>query len=489
MKLTTLLLTASVAANAALLAFLLLRPAPTAIAPDARPRAAATASAQGDALRAALASGDAAALAAAGLSPETIRELTVGRALARALDRTRAARASQPADSRWWRNRSGPAGSRELQLQNQRELLAALAAAGFEDAAGLFSSGTQSDQLAFLSPEKRNALRQVLGDYADMMSKFGANGIQLASDRERMKLLAAERERDIAALLSPAEFEAYQLRTSTTAANVRARYGDGIETEEDYRKIYALQKAFDDKYPFDPATGGRISGDAMRERSEAQRQLQDDLRTSLGNDKYAALRRASDSDLRNVDSLASRLNLPANTTDRVATSRDTLAAESQRINNDTSLTGAQRREQIQALGSRAKADLVQTLGAEAADAYAQRSPWVSMLQNGIPYSTTQPANHPGSMLGGTNIYPVPPAGSSGSGAVRQGFTIATPADFVGAVDPTALAPSGGVQVMTFSTSSSDPTSGSPATGTGQRVMVVPKPGTTTPTTPSSTPAP
>ena len=53
--------------------------------------------------------------------------------------------------------------------------------------------------------------------------------------------------------------------------------------------------------------------------------------------------------------------------------------------------GAPAHEQLQALAARAKTDLTATLGAEAADAYAQRSQWMSMLQGGIGYSTTPTA--------------------------------------------------------------------------------------------------
>ena len=38
-------------------------------------------------------------------------------------------------------------------------------------------------------------------DYDEMMAKFSTGGVQLASDKERLRLLRAERARDIAALL------------------------------------------------------------------------------------------------------------------------------------------------------------------------------------------------------------------------------------------------------------------------------------------------
>lgn len=486
MKPVSLLLAASLVANAALVGLYVTRPAaaPAPAAATATPnRSAAGQPGPGlvsDSLRAALERGDVAALTAAGLTPELARELALGRTFARLAERLRATSAS--GDDRWWRSRATNA-AREQQLVARREFADALTAA-FGDDLGLFTAGGDA-ALSFLSPEKRLALRRITQDYDEMMAKFGAGGIQLPSDRERLKLLRAERDRDLAALLTPAEREAYDLRTSATAANLRARYGDGLESEDDFRKVYALQKAFDEKFPLDAATG-RVSPETLRQRADAARQLQDDLRSALGDQKYSALRRASDSDLRNVESLATRLNLAADTTDRVAAAREALAGESQKINADSALTPQQRRTAIQDLAAKAKADLNRTLGPEAGEAYAQRSPWVSMLQGGLAYTTSPQAGNPASALAtGQSVYPVMPAGGT-PGATRQAvFVGGTPSLEVGGLGEAG----GGIrEVVTFSTSVVESTGATPPGA--QRVIVAPGTVTTPPSNqPGSVAAP
>ncbi len=482
MKPTVLLLAASLVANVAFVALYATRsPAPAPAASSAPTPSAARPAAGDSALRAALASGDAAALRAAGVAPELARELAAGRAFARLSEKLRAAKSAAPADGKWWRNSGNTAAARENQLQLRRELSDALVSA-FGDDLGLFSAGSSDAQLAFLSPEKRTALRRITQDYDEMIAKFSAGGIQLPSDKERLRLLREERERDIAALLSPDERLAYELRTSATAANVRARYGDGIRTEEDYRKIYALQKAFDEKFPAD-ALAGRVSMETMRARSDAQRQLQDDIRAAVGDSNYAALRRATDSDLRNVDSLVTRLNLPPATTDRVAAARETLAAESQRINADTTVPFPQRRAAITELSARAKSELTAALGAEAGEAYAQRSPWVGMLNSGMAYSTTPTAATPTVGAGPAQaIYPVMPAGvSAGPGNTRvvvNASSSDSPAMHLGELSlGGAPVVRENVQVMTFSTSAvetASPVQTVPP-GAGQRTIIVAPP--------------
>jgi hypothetical protein len=409
-KPTTVLLLASLVANVALVSLVYTS---RSAAPGATVRAAASKSAPTDG---ALTTDATRATEAAGLSPDAAHQLALGRALAHYTTAMRATM-SKTGTGKWWQKPDPSRLTREQRedlLQAKREMSDAMIAATGSDA--FFMNNLTEGNISFLPEAKREQLRKILADYQDMMDQYGsAGGIQLASDREKMKLLRAERERDIAALLSPEELADYQMRTSPSADTVRNRYGSAIQSEEDFRKIYALQKAYDDKFPAESFTG-RITPDVMKARTEAAQQLQADLRAAVGDEAYAALKRASDSDLRTVDALVARLSLAPETTDRIAAARDNYAAESQRIMADAATPFMQRRDQMQALATRAKSELASTLGAEAADAYAQRSPWVSMLQSGIGFTTTPTANSPGALsLGGgptQSVFPVMPAGAN-----------------------------------------------------------------------------
>jgi hypothetical protein len=474
MKPVTLLLAGSLAANVLLVGWYLARsegasrPANARPAPVATPAASGSRAADAEALRVALATGDAAALAAAGVSPDIARQLAIGRAFERYAQRSAAGR--EPAtDGRWWRNTPGRR-DREPELVARRELSDALSAALGHDPLKL-SGGGDDATLSFLPPAKREALRRIVQDYDEMIAKFSSDGIQLPSDREKLDLLRAERDRDIAALLTPAERAQYEMRTSALAAQVRARYGDAIGSEAEFKTIYELQKAFDERFPREAFTG-RISPELMQQRAEAERQLQQEIRAALGEQRYAELRRTSDPDLRVVDSLVSRLNLPAGTTDQIASARDSYAAASQRINSDATLTPQDRRTQIQELAARARGELAQTLGGEAADVYAQRSSWITMLQNGVAF-TTDPREAAGLGAlrgGGTSVFPVmPPRGAAVSGE-RQIFNFAPPEGpapggggaFMTPAYGAGAAPADNVPVISVTTSGSSSGSSTPA---------------------------
>lgn len=476
MKLTPLLLAASLIANVALIVVMATRldttPAPKSAPSTTSTNSDSDATRRADALRAALASGDAAALAAAGVSAEIARELMVGRTFARMAEKVRASQTKATADDKWWRARPGlaTAGSREQQLVARRELSDALIAA-FGDDLGL--GGSDQSQLAFLPEAKRDALRRINQDYDEMMAKFSAGGVQLPSDREKLRLLRLERERDIAALLTPEERMAYEMRTSMSGNIVRSRYGDAIESEAEFQKIYALQKAFDERYSRE-ALAGKISPEVLRARSEAERQLDGQIRAAVGDERYAAMRRAADPDVRTIDGLASRLNLPPATTDNVLASRDSYSVASQRIASDASVPIPERRAQIQALVAQAKSELTRSLGSEGAEAYTQRSPWINMLQNGMAYSTTPPEGAPGSLLpgGGQSVYPVMPAGALPPGAQRQVVFNASTAVDGAVISDTYVG--GANNIVSFGVAA-DPAAAPAGTGQPRQMIIAPAP--------------
>jgi hypothetical protein len=449
MKLPLVLLVASLGANAVLLTTLARRPAnpPPAAPTPARP---APVPDPAERFRAALASGQARDLEAAGLDPAAARDLLLGRRLAALVQRPRAA-----GGERWWR--PDPAGT---QARDQlRRQLGVILGETLGDDAGLAGPG-----LDFLPTAKQAALRRIDQDYADLRARFGAGGIVLPSDQERLRLLTAERERDLAALLSPEERAAYDLRFSPSAAIVRARYGEGLETEEEFRRVFALQQAFDARFPAETAAA-RNDPAGRQQFADAQRQLEEAVRAALGEDAYARVRRARDGDLRNLEGLATRLNLPADTTGRLAAARENFAAASQRLQADASLPPDQRRARVQALATEARTTLAQTLGTEAAEAYARQSPWVTMLQGGLAFSLTPPADLP-LRAQGMSVFPVLPAGANPAGAVRQAV-----------ITETAEGGSGGnrmeVRVLNFSTSGAAPAPNAPAPAGGPTILVPP----------------
>ncbi len=136
MKFTPVLLTLSLVANLALALTLARRASPPDATALARTSTVSKRSSSSDpssnALRAALASGDASALEAAGLPADAVRQLLLRRAFQRFGERMRATQSPSP-DGRWWRNRGPGSGNREEALLARRELSDAMMAAFGDD--------------------------------------------------------------------------------------------------------------------------------------------------------------------------------------------------------------------------------------------------------------------------------------------------------------------------------------------------------------------
>lgn len=423
MKFGPLLLGASLLANVAL-GVLLVRqsPGPTTAETPKRNSAlkatapTAAAAKPGQSLEEALASGDSAALLAAGVSPDIIRALTLGRAFDRLQDRLRQLREAHARDPRYWRNArnfDGPRNRAPL-IAAQREFSDAVRQAYGFSIDEFFSE--RDARYSYLSPEKRATLQRIEQDYDEMMSQVYAdvNGLQLPADREKLKLLRAERERDIAAAMSPAEREQFELHDSPAARDVMYRYGVALDSEEDFKRVVALQKAFNDRYG---NNDGQRTPEQMKDRRTAEAQLRDQILASFSPEQQAALKRANDADYRTLNSLAQRLNLPGTVTDSVLATRNAYATQSMAINANTSLTEQERRAQLQALATRAQADLRNSLGADGAQAFAERAIWISMLKNGAAFSTN-PRDGNG-VSGEASVVRVPPPGARRSAPVTS----------------------------------------------------------------------
>ena len=385
------LLVVSVAANAALLTMLLLRqPAAensSATSSDRDPQAAASAADQR--LRAALVSGDAAALAAAGCPPDIIRTLGVGRAYRRQYDRMRALRTPPDNGRLYWRREPGQDGfgsmtreQRQEFMKLQRDFQDEMIAAGQPQWLGF---GGNPYVASYLPADVQEKLSRIEWDYREMNSDLWAESgnLQLESDKDKQKLLQTERERDIAALLGPEVYAQYQLRGSPSATTVRNRYGSAINSEAEYGAIFAVQKSFDDQYggPNPPA------GTDPEARRVAEGKLQEDIATMLGPERVQAVLRDTDPEFRTLTDLSKRLNLPSTTPEAIYAMRDNYAAESAQITATPGLSAADQSAQLKVLAARAQADLDKTLGAEAATAFAGRAMWLKALKNGSAFST------------------------------------------------------------------------------------------------------
>ncbi|MEO6567346.1 MAG: hypothetical protein ABIO94_01175, partial [Opitutaceae bacterium] len=94
---------------------------------------------------------------------------------------------------------------------------------------------------------KLSQIQSITADYNDLSKQVSdaADGILFPQDRATLALLQKEREADIARLLSPEEMLEYELHHSSTANRLLAQTSAFDATEEEFRALFALNRAVD----------------------------------------------------------------------------------------------------------------------------------------------------------------------------------------------------------------------------------------------------
>ncbi len=224
-------------------------------------------------------------LRAAGFPPSMIRALVVASVRESFLPKYRAALPASAAEWSYWKAGSTYYDSKlyaDIRTLAREETDTVKRLLGADDApADDPFAVTNARRFGPLSAEKADQLRRLNEDYADMTyeARMAMRGLKFPGDAEKLAYLDAERRADIAKLLTPAEQEAYTLRSSPAADQLRYKLAAFNPTADEFRAIFAQQQAFDEK--FAPSSTATPSVNTP-ERTLAQTQLQESLKTALG---------------------------------------------------------------------------------------------------------------------------------------------------------------------------------------------------------------
>jgi len=267
------------------------------------------------------------------------------------------------------------------------------------------SIGNPAERLQFadLSPDKVDQLKLINADYGDLINavQLGAVGAYFPEDRAKLKLLNEEKDKDkdIRAVLTPDEYDNYQLRSSNTANSMRNNLQLFQPTEEEFRKIFALQSAFDQQYNLP----GGIDADLARQRGQAQAELTAQIKAALSPDRVTDYEKSTDSSYRQAVALVTRLDLPKdNATQLWALQKDTQQRLTA-VRTDRSLSADARNQALTALQQDVTSRATGMLGGSRGfEAYKQNGgQW---LQNIVPTILPPgPASGTTVNIGGTTV--------------------------------------------------------------------------------------
>jgi hypothetical protein len=205
-------------------------------------------------------------------------------------------------------------------------------------------------------------------DYSDLLAQIrhDSRGVLLQEDRDQIAFLEAEKHADLAALLTPEELTAYELRASPTARRLRSQLAAFDATEEEFIALYEVQRTFDKKYG---SGDSALSSEQLRRRREAQSELDQEIAAVLGAERYADYELKTHSSWRAADAWVNQQQLPAPTTSALVSLEREMEQRSRSIRQTRGLSSADRTAQLAALAQEAEARLGRVLNQEQIGAY------------------------------------------------------------------------------------------------------------------------
>lgn len=237
-----------------------------------------------------------------------------------------------------------------------------------------------------LPAEKIARLQRIESDYLELQRQIApwpTMGRPSPADQEKFALLEKEKRADMAAILTPEELFELDLRTSRTATQLRFSLNAFSPTEEEFRKIFSIQKAIDEAKGRPTNTYGPYSLSVARD---------DELLTRLDGvispERIEDLKFATEPTNATLTRLTNRLGLPISTAKEVIQLRDATMLAASKLKAEASLTPDERTAQLKALAQTANERTTSLLTARGVEAYLQYGgSWLNSI-------TSTPTNRP-----------------------------------------------------------------------------------------------
>ncbi len=228
-------------------------------------------------------------LRAAGFPPSVVRSLIAGEVDARFAAR-RQAIIHEHADSPYWATGTHPMQGMEFKTMAALVELSAEQKKMMKDLLGPSADTEDSWKLRArfgkLSGEKYDAVTNVMADYGILRTKLLAEigGFpKRPDDRDRMAFLAKEERADLEKILTPAEMEAYELRSSDTANLLRRELDAFKPTESEFRAIFRATASAEKSY-------GSYTGNSRENRGRIGEEILARAKENLSPERFEQFR-------------------------------------------------------------------------------------------------------------------------------------------------------------------------------------------------------
>ena len=222
--------------------------------------------------------------------------------------------------------------------------------------------------LLFLAADKQARVRDVLERHRRGQQEFRdrAGSLWTDVDSQQLRGLRDQEDAELRSVLTPQEFDEYQLRQSDLSLELREQLQGLNVSEDEFRKIFQARRAFSEaERVSETDTTGADADQTAVHRAQAEDRMNSDLLAALGADRLQRYQRAQEPSYQTLSKLTERLNLGGNVAE---SAYDYLRVAQDRMEvllNDGSVESETRETALRALSDEASAGLRTILGPEA----------------------------------------------------------------------------------------------------------------------------
>lgn len=198
--------------------------------------------------------------------------------------------------------------------------------------------------LALLPLEKRGPVRAAQDRFWEKTETLRKrlDNLLLPEDAEEYRRLRAERVAELQKILTPLEFEEVEIRTSTTANTLKTELSAFQPSEQEFRELFRIKRDLHEATYVPGQVVGDEEGQRAQERTMASLKAEEQIKSTLGEARYAEYQRAQDSDFQQISRVATDEGLPRDKAIAVYNLQKQTQQEIQQRLQDPNLQPAQR---------------------------------------------------------------------------------------------------------------------------------------------------
>jgi hypothetical protein len=211
---------------------------------------------------------------------------------------------------------------------------------------------------------------EVFQKYQAKMAKTFSGGVPDAEDMKKLQSTQKEMEAELAKVMSPQEMEDYQLRLSQTAMMMRMQLASFDPSEQEFRDIFKTKKQFDDEFgPY-----GMLSQDkdTKTKYDAAKKEMDANIKSILGDTRYADYDRSSDYTYQGIYRVADRAGLGKDAAVQVYDMKKAAEDQAMKVRSDSSLSNEQRAQTLSTIRAETERSIRGVFGDTAWQSYQKQ---------------------------------------------------------------------------------------------------------------------